>query len=401
MAVSRTPATFSVRAAPPVSSGVGASRPGDPEWSAVRVPPGAGRQAAPASEAAPEPAQPLHHGNRPPTRDDRRLTLLRHVARLGGRIEPAWSGTSRHGYVYGPEAWSDDDQAELARDLEQLAREDYLLARFRDRINGCPRCGSHRLNLREVCPSCGSANIHGERLLHHFRCGYVGPEPDFAGEPERVCPKCRHALESFGTDYDSPGLVFGCRACFASFDSPPVEAICLDCRERTASEALVPEDVLDYELTPLGRQAVRRGRLSRTRDNPLQEDESGLYRRSVILALAHDEILRFERYGYPCSIVVFRAGYGDAGRDPGIERVLVESLRGAFREVDRIGRFTDDVLVAVLPNTEGDAAAAAARRTAAAGAGAGVPLGFAVLGADGIGDVETAVAHAARGIALP
>ena len=40
-------------------------------------------------------------------------------------------------------------------------------------------CKNGHLSFREVCPSCDSANMISEDLIHHFPCGYIGAISDF------------------------------------------------------------------------------------------------------------------------------------------------------------------------------------------------------------------------------
>src|SRR5262245_35613636 len=106
--------------------------------------------------------------------DERRLNLLRQIAVAGGKIAPDPEPPAEHGYAY--IALGDD----VERDLSTLARRNYLEQRFFDRVSLCPKCDSHHLNVREICPGCGQAHLAQEGLLHHFRCGYVGLPSEFA-----------------------------------------------------------------------------------------------------------------------------------------------------------------------------------------------------------------------------
>jgi len=102
------------------------------------------------------------------TDDQRRTQLLKTIAELGGTVTPRRDPMAKNGHCF------DSLDAGVDADLGILARGDYLDARFFDRVTICTRCSSHHLNLREVCPACGSSHYTEEPLLHHFRCGYVG-----------------------------------------------------------------------------------------------------------------------------------------------------------------------------------------------------------------------------------
>ena len=77
---------------------------------------------------------------------------------------------------------------DIKNDLALLARQNYLEARFFDRVTLCPKCDGCHLNIREICPGCRSAHLVSEGLFHHFRCGYVGIPPEFTIDPGRGVP---------------------------------------------------------------------------------------------------------------------------------------------------------------------------------------------------------------------
>ena len=79
--------------------------------------------------------------------ETRRLELLRRIADSGGRISPVAEPQAKHGYRY--EAPGGD----VDNDLAVLSRQNYLEARFFDRVSLCPKCDSCHLNVREICPS--------------------------------------------------------------------------------------------------------------------------------------------------------------------------------------------------------------------------------------------------------
>src|SRR5262249_32408184 len=106
--------------------------------------------------------------------EERCLKLLRQIALAGGTVAPGADPNARHGYAY--TLLNDDAE----RDLIILARRNYLEARFFERVSLCPKCDSHHLNVREVCPGCRRAHLTNDGLLHHFRCGYVGIPSEFS-----------------------------------------------------------------------------------------------------------------------------------------------------------------------------------------------------------------------------
>jgi len=238
--------------------------------------------------------------------DERRLGLLKRIAADGGRLEPGWAPAEPQGFAYWP-GLERDLRLLCEADLAYLADRDYLQRRHFDRLTRCPACRSASLNIREVCVSCGSTDLFSQPLLHHYRCGYVGAVGTFAGAGEaRVCPKCDGTLRHLGTDHEVVGEQFGCRQCFASFEEPRVEAVCMSCGQRSAADQLAQDDVFAYALTNLGHAAVRAGRLFDREEEQMTEPGLPVYRRQVALSLLRDEVRRQTRYRIPFSALLIR-----------------------------------------------------------------------------------------------
>jgi hypothetical protein len=286
---------------------------------------------------------------RPLPDDERRIGLLKRIAADGGKLPPRWAPGEQAGYVYWPSV--ERDLRELfASDLAYLADRDYLRRVHFDRLNRCPACRGANLNIREVCPSCGSTNLFAQPMLHHYRCGYVGAIGGFASEGEaRVCPKCDGALRHLGTDHEVVGEQFGCRRCFASFEEPNVEALCMSCGERTAADKLAFDDVFEYEITNLGHAALRGGRLFDRDDEQMTEPDLPLYRRQVALALLRDEVRRQARYRIPFSALMIRTRAPQGSAEA--ERALIQQVRDRLRDVDHLGRYSDETVIVMLPST--------------------------------------------------
>jgi Thaumarchaeal output domain 1/Diguanylate cyclase, GGDEF domain len=288
----------------------------------------------------------------------RRIDLLRRIADTGGKITPHANPRAERGYEY----LAPCDGCE--GDLRFLSRRDYLEQRFFDRVSLCPKCGSHHLNVREVCPGCRRAHLASEGLLHHFRCGYVGVQSEFTTgqDGSRVCPKCNRELRHLGTEYDRLGKASICRQCGLITENPPVEALCLACGTRTPAENLLNAEVFSYALTSLGLAAIRRGSLLDADDEFLFVDGAPVYRRTVILELFDHEIARFRHFGSEFSVLL--AEYTGGATHEG-ESSLVSwatRLRQCLREVDLIGQLTDALLIVLLPHTTQRAAEALRQR---------------------------------------
>jgi hypothetical protein len=287
--------------------------------------------------------------------DERRLDLLGRIAEAGGKVTPNANPQAQHGYEH--LAPCDGDEG----DLLLLARRDYLEQRFFDRVSLCPKCGSHHLNVREICPGCRGAHLANEGLLHHFRCGYVGRQSEFAtagdGDGSRVCPKCNRRLHHVGTEYDRLGKVFVCLECGVITENPPVEAACLACGARNLAEDLVSTDVFSYVLTSLGFAAVRRGSLLDTDDELLFVSGAPVYRSTVILEFLNQEVKRIHHFKNGFSVLLAKcAREATDNRDGALLPPWLPRLRQCLREVDLIGQLADAVFVVILPQTDKRAA---------------------------------------------
>lgn len=142
---------------------------------------------------------------------------------------------------------------------EALATAGLLERRFFERYHLCAGCSSSRLNVREECPSCHSAQLRDMPLVHHFRCAHQAGEAEFIQGPHLVCPKCRQTLRHYGSDYDKPGTASCCGACGVTSPEPAIGFTCLDCGCRTPGEAAAKRDVFAYAITAAGVASLRRG----------------------------------------------------------------------------------------------------------------------------------------------
>lgn len=140
----------------------------------------------------------------------------------------------------------------VAREAQALCDQGLMTREFFDRFHVCGRCQSARLNVREECAKCRSADLVEEPYLHHFKCAFQGPESEFRHGNDLICPKCRRELSHFGYDYDRPGTMVVCQACGHSASEPAVGFVCLDCGAHADSESCNTRDVYSYRLTEQG-----------------------------------------------------------------------------------------------------------------------------------------------------
>jgi Zn finger protein HypA/HybF involved in hydrogenase expression len=179
-------------------------------------------------------------------------------------LEPTWERRAASGAIYVSRNGSGDVEIPVA-DLERLAAGGYLERIFVERLMTCPTCRSHAVNVHEACVTCASANLTPIVTYFHFRCGYIGPEKTFSLEANGLrCPKCKKFLVDLGTDHDSPGVMFECLKCAATFQQPQMGVRCLSCGGTfigTALAELTHLDVFAYRLSHRGDQALAAGRL--------------------------------------------------------------------------------------------------------------------------------------------
>jgi hypothetical protein len=295
--------------------------------------------------------------------EERRLTLLRRIALGGGSVAPSAAPDADYGYAY--TSLGDD----VERDLGILARRGYLEQRFFERVSLCPKCDSHRLNVREICPGCRRSHLRVEGLLHHFRCGYVGIPAEFAQARDGgyVCPKCNGNMDHLGTQYDRFGRAFLCRGCGVIAENPPVEAVCFSCAEHTPAERLVSTEISSFHLTSRGAAAIRRGALLDDHDAPVAIADAPVYQRTVTLEFLDHQLKCLQEFKTVFSLLLAECAApaqdqrGDDSRAQWLTR-----LRGAIRPVDVLGQLADARFAVILPQTRRRAAEALCQRIKAA-----------------------------------
>ena len=296
------------------------------------------------------------------TDNERLLGILHRIQQNGGEWLPIWTPCSSRGYVYDTNIESIEDNDVLMRDLQHLVQNDYLEKSFADTLTGCPACGSHHVNVREVCISCKSAHIEEIPLIHHFRCGYVGPihlfERDERGA--RRCPKCEGKLEHLGTDHDLPGDNYNCLNCNASFQVPDVEALCLSCQRRSQGVNLLREEVHKYRISSLGFSALHRGRFFEADHEQFYEAGTQIIRHNLFMQLLEDEKNRQQRYGIPFGLLLVQPA--DV-TDPLLSiKMVADRIAQKLRSTDRLGRLDREHLLIVLTSCDPSAVAIARTR---------------------------------------
>ena len=276
------------------------------------------------------------------------IDVLELIKEAGGTVSPNLTPGSETGYEYVA-----NGQVLRQRDLERLAQADYLDRVFQDRMSHCPQCGSHALNMREICTVCKSAHIGAVELIHHLRCGYVAPAYEFAPEPEgRRCPKCNRLMIDRGTDHEVPGPHFVCQECYVSFQMPEMGGLCLSCGSHTNGSDLgkiVYEDFYTYKLSTMGATALRSG-VGAMLDE-VHELALPLLRRSMFMAFLEDEQKRYRRFKTPFSVLLLTGRRPDDA-SAATEQELVEAIQARLTETDKIGRYDERHYLILLPGIE-------------------------------------------------
>jgi Thaumarchaeal output domain 1 len=285
----------------------------------------------------------------PSAAQERRLDLLRQISAAGGTITPSANPNAEHGYAY---ALIGDD---VEQDLAFLSARNYVEPRFFDRVSLCPKCDSHHLNVREICPGCKRAHLSAEGLLHHFACGYVGIPSEFSPTEDGsyLCPKCNRRMHHLGTEFDRLGKAFSCRGCGLISENPPAEAVCLACGARNRAEDLISVLIFSYVLTSRGAAALRRGSLFDGDEEDITVVDTPVYRRKVTLEFLDNELRRLQRFKDTFSLLLIKCApeaLGPSGNQAPTE--WLSRLRENLRDVDLIGQVGDALYIVILPQTK-------------------------------------------------
>lgn len=246
--------------------------------------------------------------------------------------------------------------------LEALRDAELVRRRHFDRLHICDECHSSRLNVREVCPDTGSSHLKDVSLVHHYECGFQGPETDFLDGQQLTCPKCRKDLHHYGVDYDKPSTIAVNIGTGKPVDRPKVEFICMDCGTRMDGEQVDAFDWFTYGLTEDGATALMAARLPlASLNDALAAYDQARPARDFLLILEHD-LERTRRYGGDLTLARFDIRNGGSLREElgrraagemfdAVVRLLIEVLR----ETDLITAQEDSIYIAMPETTAGQA----------------------------------------------
>lgn len=243
--------------------------------------------------------------------------------------------------------------------LDDLVTGGFLDHEFREKILLCPFSREVHVAFREICPSCHSADIDRQSMIHHFRCGHVGPEQKFFRNARMVCPKCEVVLQHIGVDYERPSQVFVCEKCRWAGSLPRTEGLCLGCGRLFEPEQALETRIQAYRLTVHGALAAQEGTMAKESNSSMLVDQAfhtlSIQAMSLIYQTLHQQALRYKR---PLSVIcaqldrypalVEKHGLVMVGQ---VVKEATEVLHNNLRTCDLLCNLEPHLLLAVLPET--------------------------------------------------
>lgn len=242
--------------------------------------------------------------------------------------------------------------------IEFLESKDLIEGDFRDKIHMCNFCYSAYLNIREICPKCNSANLFEENLVHHFKCGYLGPESDYSDE---MCPKCHNELNHIGVDFDRPSSIVNCESCGNVFQEPEVESLCINCGKKVPAEDLLLKVIKEYQITQLGIHSVLYGLVLSVKEEFGEELELvDIENYHTILRMEIARIKRYQKSQTSIARISFQnylEVYTQLGeRAIQISHEIAKIIKSLVRSADIVSFFSEDIMVFIFPETDAQGA---------------------------------------------
>lgn len=228
------------------------------------------------------------------------LKLIRFLYSRSKPLKPVPTPKSHMGYAFPflDANISQHEYEELLHILDMGLKNDLLKDHFEDHVHLCNQCHSGFINYRETCPKCGTHKFRSQHTIHHFICGYVGPESDFISEDRLECPKCDRQLRHIGVDYDKPSLVMECENGHV-FQETDMTTFCFHCHTEARPEELVTYPVNTYEITASGAEAAISGV---DKQNEQATEPEGHVSLSVFKTFLKMEVERQKASGNPSTI---------------------------------------------------------------------------------------------------
>ncbi|MFP4417406.1 MAG: hypothetical protein ACLFSB_09060 [Chitinispirillaceae bacterium] len=334
------------------------------------------------------------------------LKVIRYMLTRKKELIPCMTSNPRIGYNYPVvDMLTTGPHIQQYSIVEFLQKKNLIEGTYHDTVHQCNNCSSAYLNFREICVNCHSPNIETMQIIHHFVCGNIGPEKDYAKVDCMVCPKCKRKLRQLGVDYDRPAIVYWCNECKHEFQEPDVDVVCFDCKKKTTPEVLVNRTIKRYSLTPLGKYCGINNILYSLQDE--LGDEIELIDKSRFITLAQKENERIRRYRKSVTslgLVLFE-NINEiiphlGSRSSGITRQLIDELKNIIRACDLVSIFSDACIVFLLVETRERDAQRVLRRLsdnmsklASANINWNLQMKCRVKQMDGKGDVESVISE--------
>lgn len=153
-----------------------------------------------------------------------------------------------------------EEYQELIDLLDSAEERGLMQIDFQDNVHLCHNCNSGFINYRETCSKCDTHKFKTQHTIHHFVCGYVGPESDYVSGNKLECPKCDRQLRHIGVDYDKPSLVMECENGHI-FQETEMKTFCFNCQTEAKPEDLITRPINSYELTASGSEVAISGKV--------------------------------------------------------------------------------------------------------------------------------------------
>lgn len=289
--------------------------------------------------------------------DQLSVRVLRHLASRNQSAKPYPTTRFISGHVY-PSLlpyFGGSDQC-VFETLEFLQQQHFLDAQFVARAHHCFHCDSAFLNFEEACNQCGSSNLKTQQLIHHFRCGHVGPLEEFVDGDALICGKCGHELKHIGVDYDKPSIMYQCNDCNYQMQDPEVMSTCFGCHRKAAPENQKVRDISSYTVTPIGVNGAKFG-IASLFTNILERDV-GLLPWNVFERLVSLEASRIARSGrFSSSLLLLRFDgmqrvhleLGERAKQ--IFEAMSDELSNVLRNTDVVSTRNDSLYTVLLTET--------------------------------------------------
>lgn len=299
------------------------------------------------------------------------IHFLKEVQKSGIKeIKPALDPISHYGHFFPDVArifFKTDRDMDF---LEKLAEANLLSRKIYNRVRMCPLCDDNHINIREVCAKCRSIDIIQTEMIHHFACGHVNEISAFKKGTDLICPKCNEVLRHIGLDYEKPTSHFKCNDCEFIFPDPVVEFQCLWCGLVLEINDSIEKLVYRYEISPLGEDAAKTGRISGLDlASLLYNKYTNLYSKQYFEIEFNRELIRQERYKQKFTFLMITIdGLEEVRRKNPNQLVenyvndIFKTLSSHLRKLDTTCVWDTNMLTVILSGTDTDGAMVVAKR---------------------------------------